>query len=284
MDINHIFSFVAAFFIGITLGLFGGGGTILTLPVLAYLLKYEYEVAILYSMFIVGVTTFVGGINSYIKRFLNLKAAYSFGIPSLIAVFITRKTLTPWIEQITWHLYKYEFTGNHLLMCLSAILMIIVALFMIFKKQNDTLVEKEKKKKFYFGIILKASIVGIISGLIGAGGGFIIVPSLIAFYKLKIKEAIGTSLVIIALNSFLGFIGDFVNIQLSPFKIYYDINSFLNNDWLFLFAFTLISILGIVLGLWISRRIEATRLKIAFGYFVLLMGIMGIYVMFKELF
>ena len=134
MDINHIFSFVAAFFIGITLGLFGGGGTILTLPVLAYLLKYEYEVAILYSMFIVGVTTFVGGINSYIKRFLNLKAAYSFGIPSLIAVFITRKTLTPWIEQITWHLYKYEFTGNHLLMCLSAILMIIVALFMIFKK------------------------------------------------------------------------------------------------------------------------------------------------------
>jgi uncharacterized membrane protein YfcA len=232
-------------------------------------------------MFIVGVTTFVGGINSYIKRFLNLKAAYSFGIPSLIAVFITRKTLTPWIEQITWHLYKYEFTGNHLLMCLSAILMIIVALFMIFKKQNDTLVEKEKKKKFYFGIILKASIVGIISGLIGAGGGFIIVPSLIAFYKLKIKEAIGTSLVIIALNSFLGFIGDFVNIQLSPFKIYYDINSFLNNDWLFLFAFTLISILGIVLGLWISRRIEATRLKIAFGYFVLLMGI---YVMFKELF
>jgi uncharacterized membrane protein YfcA len=213
MDINHIFSFVAAFFIGITLGLFGGGGTILTLPVLAYLLKYEYEVAILYSMFIVGVTTFVGGINSYIKRFLNLKAAYSFGIPSLIAVFITRKTLTPWIEQITWHLYKYEFTGNHLLMCLSAILMIIVALFMIFKKQNDTLVEKEKKKKFYFGIILKASIVGIISGLIGAGGGFIIVPSLIAFYKLKIKEAIGTSLVIIALNSFLGFIGDFVNIQ-----------------------------------------------------------------------
>lgn len=266
MEINQILSFVASFLIGITLGIFGGGGTILTLPVLVYLLYFEADIAIHYSMFIVGTTTFVGGINSYIKNYLNLKAAYSFGIPSLIAVYITSKTITPWIKKSSWMIGQYELSGKHLLMFLFAILMIVVALFMIFKKQNDVVVEKNRKKKFYFGIILKAALVGFISGLIGAGGGFIIVPSLIAFYKLKIKEAIGTSLVIIAANSFVGFLG---SMNLYP------------NDWLFLLSFSFISILGIISGLWLSRRIQATKLKIAFGYFVLLMGI---YVFIKEVF
>lgn len=281
MDLILIFSLVSAFLIGITLGIFGGGGTILTVPVLVYLLKYESDVSILYSMFIVGTATFVGAINSYIKNNMNMKAACSFGIPSLIAVFITRKTITPWIENSTWYIGDYMLTGKHLLMFLFAVLMIIVALFMIFKKQKEEAVDEVKKKQFYFGIILKAVLVGVISGLIGAGGGFIIVPSLIAFYKLKIKEAIGTSLAIIAANSFLGFMGDFLQIQFSPFKIYFNVAEFLANDWMFLLSFSFISILGIVFGLWLSRRIEATRLKIAFGYFVLLMGI---YVFVKELF
>lgn len=266
MDINHILSLISSLLIGITLGLFGGGGTILTVPVLYYLLHYESDIAILYSMFIVGSATLVGGVNSYIKNYLNLKAAYSFGIPSLIAVFITRKTLTPWIEKSTWLIGNYHLSGKHFLMFLFALLMIIVSLFMIFRKQNDEVAVEAKKKKFYLGIILKASLVGVLSGLIGAGGGFIIVPSLMAFYKLKIKEAIGTSLLIIAANSFVGFFGNFTQYHI---------------DWMFLGAFSGLAMLGIVLGLWLSRRIQASRLKIAFGYFVLLMGI---YVFIKEVF
>ena len=266
MEVNQILSYIASYLIGITLGIFGGGGTILTLPVLAYLLYYENDIAIHYSMFIVGATTFVGGINSYIKKFVNLKAAYSFGIPSLIAVYLTSKTLMPWIKSNSWTIGSYVLSGKHFLMFLFAIMMIIVALFMIFKKQNEVIEDTNKKKKFYFGIIIKAALVGVLSGLIGAGGGFIIVPSLMAFYKLNIKEAIGTSLVIIAANSIVGFLGS--------------INSY-QNDWWFLISFSLVSILGIVSGLWLSRRIQASRLKIAFGYFVLLMGI---YVFLKEVF
>ncbi|MEI6311398.1 MAG: sulfite exporter TauE/SafE family protein [Bacteroidota bacterium] len=281
MDTNLILGYIASFLIGITLGLFGGGGTILTVPVLYYLLHFESDISILYSMFIVGMATFVGGINSYIKHNLNLKAAYSFGIPSLIAVIITRKTITPWIDVQTWTMGSYILTGKHLLMFLFAVLMIVVSLFMIFKKQNSVIVEQVKKKKFYFGIILKALLVGFISGLIGAGGGFIIVPSLMTFYKLNVKEAIGTSLIIIAANSFFGFMGDFIRLTTAPLNLSFDTTRFYANEWSFLLLFSFIAILGIVSGLWIARRVQANRLKIAFGYFVLLMGI---YVFFKELF
>jgi len=281
MSTSLILGYIASFLIGITLGLFGGGGTILTVPVLYYLLHIESDISILYSMFIVGTATFVGGINSYIKHNLNLRAAYSFGIPSLIAVFVTRKTITPWIDQQTWTIANYILTGKHLLMFLFAILMIIVSLFMILKKQEPPKQEKVKKKKFYLGIILKAILVGFISGLIGAGGGFIIVPSLMTFYKLNVKDAIGTSLIIIAANSFFGFIGDFIRLSTAPFNLSFDTTRFYANEWSFLLLFSFIAILGILSGLWFARRIHANRLKVAFGYFVLLMGI---YVFFKELF
>lgn len=281
MDTNQILGYIASFLIGITLGLFGGGGTILTVPVLYYLLHIESDISILYSMFIVGMATFVGGINSYIKHNLNLKSAYSFGIPSLFAVFITRKTITPWIDAQTWMMGSYVLTGKHFLMFLFAVLMIIVSLFMIIKKQDSVIDEQVKKKKFYFGIILKAMLVGFISGLIGAGGGFIIVPSLMTFYKLNVKEAIGTSLIIIAANSFFGFMGDFIQLSAAPFQLSFDSNRFYTNEWSFLLLFSFIAILGILSGLWIARRVQANRLKVAFGYFVLLMGI---YVFFKELF
>ena len=137
MDINQILGYITALFIGITLGIFGGGGSILTLPVLVYLIGTESTLGIVYSMLIVGVTTFVGAINAYLKKTLNLKAAYSFGIPSVIAVFLTRKFITPWIEEGVWMIGSYELLGKHLLMILFALLMIIVALFMIFKKNKE---------------------------------------------------------------------------------------------------------------------------------------------------
>lgn len=294
MDINQILGYIAALFIGITLGIFGGGGSILTLPVLVYLIGTESSLGIIYSMFIVGVTTFVGAINAYLKKTLDLKAAYSFGIPSIIAVFLTRKFITPWIEEGVWMFGSYELSGKHLLMILFALLMIIVALFMIFKKNKEEELLNDKRKRFYFGIIWKALLVGLISGLIGAGGGFVIVPAIIAFYKLDTKKAIGTSMIIISGNSLVGFLGDLINyvfnylaknsVALVPTLgnyLKYDhslslqsvTQHYANMDWSFLSIFTFICTIGVILGALIAQNINSKNLKKAFGYFVLGMGI-----------
>ncbi len=293
MDINQILGFISALFIGITLGVFGGGGSILTLPVLVYLIGTESSLGIIYSMFIVGVTTFVGSLHAYFKKTLNLKAAYSFGIPSVIAVFLTRKFITPWIEEGVWMIYGYELVGKHLLMILFALLMIIVALFMILKKNKEAELLNDKRKRFYFGIILKALLVGFISGLIGAGGGFVIVPAMIAFYKLDTKKAIGTSMIIISGNSIVGFLGDFINyflnygaksaIQIMPSlgaSLKFNkllswevmIQEYAKMDWTFLTIFTFISTIGVIIGSRMAQNINSNNLKKAFGYFVLMMG------------
>ncbi len=294
MDINQILGYITALFIGITLGIFGGGGSILTLPVLVYLIGTESTLGIVYSMLIVGVTTFVGAINAYLKKTLNLKAAYSFGIPSVIAVFLTRKFITPWIEEGVWMIGSYELLGKHLLMILFALLMIIVALFMIFKKNKEEELLKDNRKRFYFGIVLKALLVGFISGLIGAGGGFVIVPAMIAFYKLDTKKAIGTSMIIISGNSLVGFLGYFINyilndlaknsVELMPalgnylkynhsLSFYHVTAYYANMDWSFLSIFTFICTIGVILGAKIAQNINSKNLKRAFGFFVLGMGI-----------
>jgi uncharacterized membrane protein YfcA len=294
MDINQILGYITALFIGITLGIFGGGGSILTLPVLVYLIGTESTLGIVYSMLIVGVTTFVGAINAYLKKTLNLKAAYSFGIPSVIAVFLTRKFITPWIEEGVWMIGSYELLGKHLLMILFALLMIIVALFMIFKKNKEEELLKDNHKRFYFGIVLKALLVGFISGLIGAGGGFVIVPAMIAFYKLDAKKAIGTSMIIISGNSLVGFLGYFINyilndlaknsVELMPalgnylkynhsLSFYHVTVYYANMDWSFLSIFTFICTIGVILGAKIAQNINSKNLKRAFGFFVLGMGI-----------
>ena len=294
MDINQILGYITALFIGITLGIFGGGGSILTLPVLVYLIGTESTLGIVYSMLIVGVTTFVGAINAYLKKTLNLKAAYSFGIPSVIAVFLTRKFITPWIEEGVWMIGSYELLGKHLLMILFALLMIIVALFMIFKKNKEEELLKDNRKRFYFGIVLKALLVGFISGLIGAGGGFVIVPAMIAFYKLDTKKAIGTSMIIISGNSLVGFLGHFINyilndlaknsVELMPalgnylkynhsLSFYHVTAYYANMDWIFLSIFTFICTIGVILGAKIAQNINSKNLKRAFGFFVLGMGI-----------
>lgn len=294
MDIYQLLGYFAAFLIGITLGIFGGGGSILTLPILVYLLQIDSITGIAYSMLIVGITTLIGAINAYYKETLNLKAAYSFGVPSIIAVFLTRKFITPFIENNSWLVFGYSLAGKHLLMILFALLMIIVSLFMIFKKNKEAELLNDNKKRFYVGIVLKATLVGFISGLIGAGGGFVIVPAMIAFYKLDTKRAIGTSMIIISGNSLVGFGGVLLNfllqvtaknsIHILPvLGNYIKFNNLLSlegtlqyyrqMDWQFLSIFTLICSFGVIFGAKIAQNIHSQNLKKAFGYFVLVMGV-----------
>lgn len=252
-----ILIYISAFLIGVTLGIFGGGGSILTVPVLVYLVMLESTVAIHYSMFIVGLSSLAGVINAIYKKTLTaIRPAIAFAIPSITMVFLTRKFLTPSIENISFTIGSQSYFGKDILMLSFTVLIIVVALFMIFHKTDNDI--KKSGTRSYGNVLWKAALVGVISGLFGAGGGFIIVPALIMVYRLNIKESISISLFVIAANSFIGFI---TNYNAYP------------HDWNFLILYTGICILGVISGLWVSRRINPNPLKKAFGLFILLMGI-----------
>jgi uncharacterized membrane protein YfcA len=259
-----LLGYLASIFIGIALGLIGGGGSILTVPVLVYLFNIDAVLGTAYSLFIVGTTSIVGSISSFRKRLVNLKTAVVFGIPSILSVFLTRAYIVPAIPKEIFRIEDYVVTKSTLLMLLFALLMISASYGMI-KKSKITSSETPQNQRFNYPLILaEGALVGILTGLVGAGGGFLIIPALVILSKLPMKEAVGTSLVIIAAKSLIGFFGE-------------SGNTFI--DWLFLFKVTAFAISGIFIGMALSRKIDGEKLKPAFGWFVL---VMGIYIIIKE--
>lgn len=260
----EIFGFIAAILIGVTLGLIGGGGSILTVPVLVYLFQVDPVLATAYSLFIVGVTSVVGSVSYFKKGLVNIKTAIVFGIPSLIAVYLTRAAIIPAIPEEIFSIGNFVLSKNLLLMLLFAVLMIAAAYSMIRKTKQSNTDELSAQKFNYPLILIEGSVVGVLTGLVGAGGGFLIIPALVILSKLPIKEAIGTSLVIIAAKSLIGFLGEEGS---SAF------------DWSFLALITSLSVLGIFIGTFLSKKVNSDKLKPAFGWFVLAMGI---YILIKE--
>jgi uncharacterized membrane protein YfcA len=258
------FGYIAAIFIGISLGLIGGGGSILTVPVLVYLFRIDAIIATTYSLFIVGLTSAFGSVSYFKNKLVNLKVAITFGVPSVISVFITRNYLLPLLPDQIMSIGNFLVTKNILLMLLFAILMIMASWSMIAKGKTPE--SENSTSTNYTKVILQGTIVGMVTGLVGAGGGFLIIPALVKFLKLPIKSAIGTSLVIITLNSLLGFVGSMSNISI---------------DWSFLGTIAAIAIVGIFIGTYLSLKINGAKLKPAFGWFVL---VMGIYILLKEIF
>lgn len=274
--------------IGLSLGLIGGGGSILTVPVLVYLLGLSPVISTAYSLFIVGLTSLVGSYKFYQKGLVSLKTAVVFGLPSIVAVYLTRRYLVPAIPGNLFSVGDFMVTKGVLLMLLFAGLMVFASISMIKKKKEvpaepadavdenmDTdsaikhtdLKEVHPEPKFnYGGILAEGLVVGTLTGLVGAGGGFLIIPALVLFSKLDMKMAVGTSLLIIAVKSLFGFVGDIFNYEI---------------DWMFLAIFSTISISGIFIGSFLSTRIHADKLKTSFGWFVL---VMGIYIIIKEVF
>jgi uncharacterized protein len=258
--------YIASISIGVALGIIGGGGSILTVPVLVYLFNIEAVTATSYSLFIVGATSAVGSIQYFRKNLVNVKTAIVFGIPSIITVFLTRAYIIPAIPVEICCIGSLVITKSILLMLLFATLMIVASFTMI--KESKKMIETTGEQKFNFPFILIEGIfVGLLTGLVGAGGGFLIIPALVILSKLPMKEAIGTSLVIIAAKSLIGFLGEGGQ-ALPP-------------NWRLLLTVTSFAILGIFIGTALSKKIDGARLKKAFGYFILLMGL---YIVLKELF
>ena len=261
MSAVQIFGYSASILIGVSLGLIGGGGSILTLPVLVYLLGFSPVLSTAYSLFIVGTTSFVGSINYMRKRLVNYQAAFVFAIPSFISVFLTRKYLVPTIPDSLFTLAGFEVTKNIGIMLFFALVMLAASYSMIMSEKKED--EKSEKLKFNYPLIsLEGAVVGILTGIVGAGG----IPALVLLARLPMKMAVGTSLLIIAAKSLIGFMGDISNI---------------NVNWTFLLQFTSLSVVGIFIGSYFSKFIEGEKLKKSFGWFVL---VMGIYIITKEIF
>jgi uncharacterized membrane protein YfcA len=262
----EIIGYIASLVIGISLGLIGGGGSILTVPVLVYLFGVEPVLATSYSLFIVGLSSLVGVIPKYKQGLVNLKTALIFGIPAIAAVFATRKFIVPVIPKQVFTLGDFVITKSILMMVLFAILMVFASISMIRDKKKKEVSENGTQKFNYPIILLEGAVVGVLTGLVGAGGGFLIIPALVLLSNLPMKQAVGTSLLIIAAKSLIGFTGD-----VSQYTM----------DWKLLLTVSAIAVAGIFIGDALSKKIDGNKLKKGFGWFVL---VMGVYIIVKELF
>lgn len=257
MEILTLLGYLAALLIGIVLGLIGGGGSILTVPILVYLLNIEPVTATAYSLFVVGTTALVGTLRNLPKQLVDFKTGFVFAAPALLAVYFTRLYFVPAIPERILEFSSFALTKDIAIMLLFAVIMLLAAYSMIRNKKGDK-VQEEAQQFNYPLIILEGIVVGFLTGLVGAGGGFLIIPALVLLAKLPMKKAVATSLMIIAIKSLIGFVGDIQNMAI---------------DWTFLSLFTLLSVVGIFLGIYLNNWIDGKKLKKAFGWFVLLMGI-----------
>ncbi|OCA76121.1 permease [Chryseobacterium artocarpi] len=262
----EIIGYTASVLIGISLGLIGGGGSILTVPVLVYLFGMDAFLATEYSLFIVGVSSTVGSVTYFKNGLVNFKIALIFGVPSVISIFLTRTYLLPLISEELLTIKDFTITKNIFLLLVFAILMIFASYKMITSKTSAEISENSSAQSNIALAVGQGTIVGILTGLVGAGGGFMIIPALVNLLKLPMKTAIGTSLVIIALNSLIGFSSSMTNV---------------NIEWTLLLSIAAIAIAGIIIGSQLSKKIDGKKLKPAFGWFVL---VMGIYIITREIF
>ncbi|WP_296380513.1 sulfite exporter TauE/SafE family protein [Winogradskyella sp.] len=266
MELTEIIGYFGALIVGLVLGLIGGGGSILTVPILVYFLGFNPIAATAYSLFVVGSTALVGTLRNIKQNRIDFKTAIIFAVPSIITVFMVRSLVIPNLPEVIFSIGSFKLTNSLFIMLLFALIMLLAGWSMIKSKEIDSDTEiKEFDKMHYFAIGTQAIGIGVLAGLVGAGGGFLIVPALVLLVKLPIKKAISTSLFIIAIQSLVGFLGDIKTLII---------------DWQFLLTFTIISIFGIFIGLALSKKISAKRLKKGFGYFTI---VMAVYILYKEL-
>lgn len=254
----ELIGYIASILMGLSLGMIGGGGSILTVPILVYLFSIDPVLATAYSLFIVGLTALVGGVF-YLKRGeVDLKTGFIFAIPSFIGVYLTRAFVVPSLPDPVFTLGAVAVPKPLLIMFVFAVLMVLASVSMIRSKSTVRQKTEMAASTRFLLIGIEGLLVGGVTGLVGAGGGFLIIPALVLLVGLPMKLAVGTSLFIIAAKSLIGFIGD-IQHQVSI-------------DWTLLFSISGIAIGGLFVGMALSKKVSEKILKTGFGWFVLFMG------------
>lgn len=260
--------YILAIVMGIVLGLLGGGGSILTVPILVYFFAVPAALATGYSLFIVGITSLLGSVKYITAKKVDFKVAFLFALPAMLGVFVSRKFIVPLLPDLI-SIASFTVSKDQLILFAFAVLVLVISVFMLTAKDRD-----EQVNRIHISPIKKMSLialeglgVGAVTGFVGAGGGFMIVPALMLLGNVPLKRAIATSLVIISMKSLLGFVTDLSEGVLI--------------DWHFLIVFSGITLVGVVLGTLINSRIQATILRKVFAYFVFIMGVL---IILKELF
>lgn len=258
MSLLEIIGYLGALFVGMVLGLTGSGGSVLSVPILAYLFGYDEKQATAYSLFIVGVTALFGSYQVLKEKEISFKSVFYFGLPSVMGVVLIRRILLPVMPETILSINGFDFSRRMLIFGLFSIMMLLSA-FSMFKKSKIKVSQFRNKPEISPVILPVGFLLGCFVGLIGAGGGFLMVPALMFVARIPIKKAVGTSLVIVFLNCLAGFfLGDIFVMKM---------------DWNFLLSFSMISFAGILVGNLLSKKINNRRLKTGFGYFILTIAI-----------
>ena len=263
VSILEILGYAAAVLMGVVLGVIGGGGSILTVPILVYLFNTNATIATGYSLLIVGATAAFGAIRYYRQGLIEIHSAITFAIPSIIAVYLTRAYLMPAIPDVImtspFVIEKDSFimVGFGMLMVLSAVMMLT---------SDNSKLDSTKPKQSYPIIIVEGAVVGVATGILGAGGGFLIIPALVLLMGMDMKKAVGTSLLIIAFKSLIGFTGD--------------LQAGIHLDWKLLSSLIVCTVVGMWIATFVAGKIEGKNLQKGFGYFTL---VIAIFIFAKEL-
>ena len=265
MEVLEIIGYVGALIVGVILGLMGGGGSIITIPILTYLFHISPITTTAYSLFVIGTSSSIGTLNNWNKGLIDYRMATVFSIPAFFAVYVVRKYLMPIIPLEILTTNGYVITKDMAIMIFFSVIMIFSATSMIRKKTFST-TNRISNQHNYPLIIFVGIIIGLITGVIGIGGGFLIIPTLVLLLNIPMKKAVATTLLIIAIKSLVGFLGDLGST---------DIN------WRFLLIFTAISTIGIFFGINLSSYIKGVKLKKSFGWMLLLVSFM---ILYKEIF
>ena len=254
-----ILAWIGALFIGVTLGLLGSGGSILTVPVLTYVVGQETKVAIAGSLMIVGIISLFSVIPYARQKLVKWRTVFIFGVPGMAGA-----VLGAWLA---------HFVSDALQMLIFSALL-LVASYLMFKpvKLGDS--AEEHQERAVSKIALDGLLVGAVTGLVGVGGGFLIIPALVLLGGLSMRLAVGTSLVIIAIKSFAGFIGYLSVLETLNLAV----------DWYIIWMFSIIGIVGGWLGHKISSKVNQEQLKRGFAVFLVLMGVFILYKNLPSLF